>query len=321
MPKTPDTPQPSKNNKQSSILSAANIVIIGPRASGKTTYLAGLTAIAALKKDQLFKIDKVGVRLEPKIGDAASKKLADDAQNKLFSKDPLKRTDLQTKADIVTYKFRGAIEYKGGKDEFDIQATDFPGEGLEKIDARGSFQRLYIEEQMAEKKVRLLILLADWERKESGLSSSKALEDSQLASKLAELRLIIQDTDGFDAANFRCAVAINKCERGELWTNRLEPYKHIFKRYLPLSTNQIEGIFEDFKIPTSNLRFFAMSTFGVLGFRDDFRPNRDDFVVPHTGDKEAVLRDSSPEKWHPYGMLSPLYWLTTTTNLRLPDHV
>jgi hypothetical protein len=294
--------------------SASQIVILGPRATGKTTYLSGLTALAELKSDFLLNKDHIKVELEAVINNPNSKQLAEDAYNKLFSQAPFQRTD---KDKIITYRFRGEISYKKYIDEFIVSATDFPGEGLETINVLGSRQRKEIEERVSERNVRLLILLADWERTETGKTSSQALDDSQLASKLTELRQIIQSTNNENAKNFRFAIVMSKCERGELWTNRIDPLEDIFKRYLPSSTKVIQRIFNDFKIPQTNLEFFAMSTFGVLGV-NDFRPNRNDFIMV-SGDRDSVLRDTAPDRWHPYGMLSPIYWLTT--GRRLPPHV
>jgi hypothetical protein len=279
-------------NKSEPNISAPEIVIIGPRYSGKTTYLSGLTVLAELKGDFIQARDKVKVELEAAINSPESQELAQNAYNKIFSQSPFQRTPLV--APIQTYRFRGEISYKNYEDQFVLSATDFPGEGLEQIEEMGSKQRKYIEARVAEKNVRFLILLSEWEGLQSGKTSSQALDDSKLATKLTELRKIIQDTNSEDTKDFRFALVMNKCERGELWTNRLDPLTDIFKRYLPASTRTIYRIFNDFNIPETNLEFFAMSTFGVMGI-DDFRPNRNDFIT-HTGDTSSVLRDISKDR-------------------------
>ena len=65
------------------------------------------------------------------------------------------------------------------------------------------------------------------------------------------------------------------------------------------------------KIPAKNLRFHAISTFGVLG-RNDPRPNR--IVEWGTDGRNSVLREAN--RWQPYGIISPLYWLSTGKRMR-----
>lgn len=99
--------------------------------------------------------------------------------------------------------------------------------------------------------------------------------------------------------NLRLAVAMSKCERGEIWPGRLDPELDLFEVHLP-STRKILRQ----RIPKNNLQFYAISTFGVLE-RNNPRPNRAD----EEGSLRSVLR--SPVQWRPYGLISPLYWLST----------
>jgi hypothetical protein len=102
--------------------------------------------------------------------------------------------------------------------------------------------------------------------------------------------------------DFRVAVAMSKCERGELWAGRLEPEIDIFETYLPQTTAILR---DETKIPKKNLNFYAISTFGVLG-RNDPIPNRTNMLGKNT---QSVLRE--PPKWQPYNLIAPLYWLST----------
>jgi hypothetical protein len=102
-------------------------------------------------------------------------------------------------------------------------------------------------------------------------------------------------------ADLRLAIAMSKCERGELWPGRLDPEMDIFYEHLPSTTQTLRD-----GIPKKNLRFYALSTFGVLS-RNDPRPNRKD--EPYNS-KGSVLRNQNREQWRPYGMMSPLYWLS-----------
>jgi hypothetical protein len=70
------------------------------------------------------------------------------------------------------------------------------------------------------------------------------------------------------------------------------------------------------KIPRHRLKFFACSSFGIMSDRrEDFdpRPNR---YVPDDGspaEYSASIRD--PDKWQPFGIISPIYWLATGNTL------
>ncbi|HEY9706347.1 MAG TPA: hypothetical protein V6C58_28180, partial [Allocoleopsis sp.] len=65
-------------------------------------------------------------------------------------------------------------------------------------------------------------------------------------------------------------------------------------------------------ISAHNLKFFAISTFGVLD-RTDPRPNR---IILTNDDSAAVLRE--PNVWDPYNIIAPIYWLDTGKMIK-PD--
>jgi len=297
------------NSSSNATGSASRVVVIGPRASGKTTYLAGLTVLISKKKDFFLEKAKVDAFIEAGIEDGkeshAAQELKKRAKNIPFSKTSFLATN---KNDIQEYRFDGKIDYAGHSHKFALDSVDVPGEGLESIEEPGTWTRNYLEAQISqrEKPIVFLLLLGDWEPPHS---------DSELSDILASFRQVMRATANLeDAKKFRFAVVMNKCERGELWTRRLDPEKDIFRTYFKASKLCLHSIFDDFDIPLENLGFFAMSTFGVLGEKD-FRPNRDD--TRRDGQYVSVLRDEN--SWYPYGMLSPIYWLIT--GRRLPEYV
>lgn len=105
--------------------------------------------------------------------------------------------------------------------------------------------------------------------------------------------------------DLRLAVAMSKCERGEIWPGRLDPEADLFDVHLPKTKSVLE------KIPPKNLRFYAISTFGVLG-RNNPRPNR--IEEWGTDGRNSVLREAN--RWQPYNMISPLYWLSTGRSMK-----
>ena len=107
-------------------------------------------------------------------------------------------------------------------------------------------------------------------------------------------------------SNLRLVVALSKCERGEAWPARLEPEFDVFRRRFP----QTYQFLLTCKWPRHNLLFHALSTFGVMDPIQDPRPNRK--TAPGLSD---TLRQSDFQDWKPYGVISPLYWLSTGSTM------
>jgi len=96
---------------------------------------------------------------------------------------------------------------------------------------------------------------------------------------------------------------MSKCERGEIWPGRLDPEQDLFKIHLPKTQDLLRK-----KLTANNLKFFASSTFGVLGPHNP-RPNREDRILK--GEPASVLRDT--ENWKPYNLIEPLLWITQSS--------
>lgn len=265
-----------------------NIRVIGPRSSGKTTYLAGLAywpQNSGTASSQQFKIVPLNEDTE---------KLASKAENLIVQGSQLEPTTMTSIYDLTSYSFQ--IEVKPrfkSRQVFNLVAKDYPGEVFEGMDAmtRSPSQEDFMRECLDEDVEGCLVLLTDW--------------DAQ-ADKFYK-RLFTQFLKEMDrrdrTANLRLAVAISKCERGELWPGRLYPEIDVFKAYLPETLALLRA-----KVPQKNLQFFALSTFGVLS-RIDPRPNRIEMVGERSS--KAVLRATERDSWRPYGMIDPLYWLNT----------
>lgn len=306
------------SKKSLNVSSAPNIVVLGPRGSGKTTYLSGLTKVAEAKASEFLKSDKVEIaHFECEIGEEKSKELSQDADNIVFFGDSHMPTTLEKKDDggIKTYTFTGEISYEGIKDEFTMKLADTSGEIFEtETGVMDSEYRLNLKNRLEGKDIRLLILLADVLPE-----ASNPNPDDRLKYQIDELNLVLREVCSDDIKRkLRLAVVINKCERGELWTHRLDPVKDIFGNYLKSSKTKFQNMVKAIKRTGAevDIEFFAMSTFGVLK-KDDFRPNY--IYGSDDNDGKFVLRNTDLNEWHPYGVLSPIYWLTT--GRRLPHHV
>ena len=266
-----------------------NICIIGPRDSGKTTYLAGLAywpdKQRRSKKSSLFSVQA--------IGDA--KMLEEKAENIICQGESLPPTDVAGGIDDAPlYQFQIKTDrFLKKNQQVNLVVRDYPGEVFEELETGFSSQlnQDFIGESLMEDIEGCLILLSDW---------TKDSEYSRMLKKYIEL---MDSKSRFN--NLRLAVAMSKCERGELWSGRLEPEMDIFDVHLPKTKQIVRS-----NIQAKNLRFYALSTFGVLG-RNDPRPNRKD-IAGKSG-SNAVLRE--PMRWQPYNMISPLYWLSKGNNM------
>lgn len=265
-----------------------NICIIGPRASGKTTYLAALAY-----KNRLMKKSK-GFKIVPLNDD--SRKLAEKAENIICQGESLEPNiigqEIQNVDDLPYYSFNLEIKkfFFSQPESFQLNVRDYPGEIFERIADQTSSEPVYeefINECLMKDVVGCLILLTAWDK---GADSFY----SRVMSRFMELM------DFHDRANdLRLAVVMSKCERGELWPGRLDPETDLFGVHLRQTRDTLRE-----KITPENLRFYALSTFGVL-HRTNPKPNRRD-EAGKSG-KASVLRQA--DHWQPYNMIEPLYWL------------
>ncbi|MEZ2250028.1 hypothetical protein [Microcoleus sp.] len=271
-----------------------NICVIGPRDSGKTTYLAALAyKMRSSKNSKKFNIQPLG---------DDSKDIAEKAENIICqgaSFEPNKIGGM-TKGvdDLPQYSFNVEIHnsWFTKPDSFQLNVRDYPGEIFEKIADRDRSDPIceeFIEECLRKDVIGCLILLTAWDRAADALYN-------QVMNRFIDL---MDDRDR--TKDFRLAVAMSKSERGELWPGRLDPETDLFRLHLPNTTDTLRNS----RILSQNLvRFYAISTFGVLD-RNDPRPNRIDERGKYG--KASVLRHT--KSWKPYNLIEPLHWLSQTT--------
>jgi hypothetical protein len=283
----------------------AEIRIIGPRQSGKTTYLATLLCCPnGLTKKY------PGLKVIPTSNDAA--KLAELAKEIIPTKRKLAGTsydrgNLERQLEnLSSYDFKLKIPQINGLPQADIEVNirDFPGEFFHDIThPEGQLQiGSWIEDLLTA--TGWIVMMTDWQPG----------RDKQLYYPTFE-RLCEEIIDGEQVKpalkKLKIAVVMAKCERGELWTARKDPDLDLFRVRLPKTYNLLINTFSP-----ERLQFFACSSFGVLGdthWDFDPRPNR---YTPDDGsvsEYNAYLRN--PDQWYPYGLISPLYWLATNKRI------
>lgn len=262
-----------------------NICVIGPRGSGKTTYLAALAYLSDTSKKN-YQITGI-------TNDA--KKLKKQAEMIILQGASLPPTEIdgvriKSVFDLPLYSFKLEItgRWLQRKEEIDLVFRDYPGEIFNELASgiSGPLHQEFIDECFIKDVEGCLLLLERWDR-----------GGDLLYSQVMERFIDLMDDRG-RMADLRLAVAMSKCERGELWPGRLDPEIDMFGVHLPRTKSILRN-----RIERQNLRFYAISTFGVLE-RNDPRPNRADEL----GSQHSVLREGS--RWQPYGMISPLYWLS-----------
>jgi hypothetical protein len=269
-----------------------NIKIFGPRGSGKTTYLA---ALAYWNQNRTL-INKNSIFTIQPIGDEATE-LADKAADILLEGLDFEPSMYKEIDELPLYSF--LLEVKSGwqtPEQINLVVRDYPGEFFKEMGSastRYSYQE-YIDELLMDDVSGCLIMLTEWVRG----------QDKYYLRVLKEF--ITQMDNKGRLNNMKIAVCMSKCERGELWPGRLDPVLDIFDIHLRETKAFLQK-----NINSTNLEFFALSTFGVL-HRNDPRPNRVNNL--NTNRQSAVLRET--HRWHPYGMIAPLYWLSTGKKMR-----
>jgi GTPase SAR1 family protein len=271
-----------------------NICIIGPRGSGKTTYLAAL-AFHEKHRLQQNKHNQYTITAQ----NPESQELVEKAKNILVNGSQLERTEigrrLQTVDNLPFFQFtvEGKANLYAKNKKIEITARDYPGELFDRLSKsktisaidRGFWEDCFIN------KIGCLMMLSNWE---GGADSAY----ERMMKRFIEL---MEESSG--TQNYKLAIVMTKCERGELWTGRLEPEIDLFQLHLADTTKFLRE-----KFGKERLRFFAVSTFGTLRTEDP-RPNRKDSIGKH-GSVSSVLRQSvNKEDWKPYNLIEPLYWL------------
>ena len=273
-------------------MTSGNIVVIGPTEAGKTTYLAALS---------YFKEHKQGKKLftvNPQ--NPATRILAEKAENILKQAADLDRTvigqEIESVDDLPFYSFGITAKpyWYSSTETFQLTARDYPGEVFEAIASPSSRKPIhedFINECFTDV-MGCLIMLTGWEP-----------GTDNFYNRIMKQFLKLMDERG-RSRDLKLAIVMSKCERGEIWPGRLDPEIDLFGVHLRETTKTLRE-----KVIPQNLRFFALSTFGVLG-KDNPRPNREDRMK---GEEPAsVIRE--PDLWQPYNLIEPLYWLSKKQN-------
>jgi hypothetical protein len=110
----------------------------------------------------------------------------------------------------------------------------------------------------------------------------------------------------------RIALVLTKCEQPELWVNGHEPRLVAMARF-----PQVMKILQAWEQSgVGSVDCFTSSAFGLLGERYP-EPNMKRVRRDHQGIRESVLKN--PQRWKPFGLVAPIYWLCTGERHRKLD--
>jgi Double-GTPase 1 len=272
-------------------LASKEIRIIGPRASGKTTYLAALLRIPNELKKQFHGLQVTALT-------ECGEKLVNQATNIIEKGAKIAGTDIGNEPEfhfsivIPTSKRNSTIS-------LELVAKDYSGEIFEM--AAQSHHSSVLEPYFNDwfNAGGLMIMMTDWQTENDERVYAPAILKilSELADR-AKVKPVLKD--------FRIAIVMTKCERGEIWPCRNDPEEDLFRVRLPKTYALLK------KQTKTACRFFACSTFGVMSDKPGDRDPRPNRYIPSDGSSSefnAFLRDK--DAWKPYGLISPIYWLTT----------
>jgi len=276
--------------------SNAELRVIGDRASGKTTYMASLArwpnADPASPVQTVAAVNQEGEELVRKAQDILEQGLE------------LEPTRLDANAAEVndytlSITLKGQFSWRNPKArlnsqlvKLNISCKDYAGEFFADLLHQSGNSQLqsYLEDCLQATGMMFLI---------DGTAYRK---DSEYASGLDKFFIALDRTSLTDEQR-RIALVLTKCEQTELWVNRHKPTFIASRRF-----TQVYKKLENWQqMGAGVVDYFTASAFGMLGTRYQ-EPNAQRLSRGRNG-VTSVIKD--PKRWRPFGLVAPIYWLST----------
>jgi hypothetical protein len=272
--------------------------VIGARGSGKTAYVAALALWPNANPDS--PVQSVEAFTED------GQKLIDNARKILGTGLELEPTSVEQGLKVESYpnyairillkpQFSLSQVSKNGLSyslEMVVNCKDYPGEFFNDIVHKPGDRILndYLDDCITASGIVIL------------LDGSTYFKDGEYANSLSKFLLAL-DRHAAGGMPRRIALAISKCEQPELWVNRHDP-KLIAQARFKQVCRKLEG-WQSYG--NGEVEYFALSAFGTLGKQF---PEANAVRISRERDKTSShLKD--PDKWRPFGLVSPIYWLCT----------
>ncbi|NET60144.1 MAG: hypothetical protein F6K47_29570 [Symploca sp. SIO2E6] len=275
-----------------------DIRLIGPRKSGKTTYMAALARWP--NADPNSPIEAV----DP--FDTPSAELIDLAQDILEDGRELAGTDYAIDADeLATYTLLITLKpnlfnhprakLQGKSIRLQVSCREYSGElikDLRNINTSRVDLNSYLDDCAS---ANGLMLLLD--------GSAKA--DKEYAQAFKNLQQELNDrlsVSNQRRQDYRIAVVFAKCEQAGVWI-----YRQDAKKFIGLKFPATKGVLQQWRrLWGCQINYFFCSAFGTKG--EPPRPNVR-VLRRNRGGIDGVI--DKPNLWKPMGLVAPLYWLQT----------
>ena len=272
-----------------------NISIIGTRTCGKTTYLVALARFPHKNEYPGLRVTAINNDAKELVG-MADNIIAKGQATPPSSRDETRNYEFDIKIPQLTESIRLVVKDGGGElfNDLALERKDWPPDIAGIKDEKGNQVTPGFVDELC--KATGLIIMTDWIEE-----ADTKIYQPALQNLLLELNFL--ETANQNMPKKRIAVVMSKCERGEAWTGRLDPGEDLFRLRMPET-------YKELQLPQHlphRIEFFACSSFGVLADKD-LRPNR---LMGVDNDKREYARLMDRRNWRPYGLLSPIYWLTT----------
>ena len=271
-----------------------NIRVIGDRKGGKTVYMASLAYWPNANKNSPVKsVSSIGQK-------EAGQQLLKYAQDIL--EEGLQIPATQLNSDVNQVKDYGlSIELK---DQFrwsnlgkinlrlSVSCKDYSGEFFSDLLKKSNDQLLedYLNDCIRATGILLLV---------DGTAYPK---DEEYALSLEKFLNALSQPHS-EGKERRIACTLTKCELVQLWVRRHDP-KGLTKSLFPNMKKKLETW------QSKNLGvvdYFTVSSFGTLG-KNNTEPNTKIIKSEREGTTSVI---KEPRKWRPFGLVSPIYWLST----------
>jgi hypothetical protein len=268
-----------------------NIIGIGSRAAGLSTYLATL---AYHQKHQVKSKKVLSCQVTPINKD--TKQLSNDAENILKKQVMLEPTKLYHSFwHTPSYIFTITLEIKGlfwakNTEKVSFQIYDMPDNLLRDIrefSSSHSFTEYYDG---------LFSGIGGYFLPIGGTSHR---EDEVYAKSLEKFTT---DLTQRNPQGCRIAFTVTKCDLSELWVNRDDPRGMVQRRF-PKMYEILENWTQEDK---GKVEYFTTSSFGVFGKYCE--PNS---IIKSKSKMGTMAVIRNPKEWQPFGLIEPLYWLCT----------
>jgi hypothetical protein len=266
------------------------INLIGPRASGKLTYLAMLSC---WNKQQLTK-----PRISVDCVNSDAIELMEKAENIIFQGNQVEPTMVQDPDRYPVYQFDILIKNNIFKKvNLNVSARNIPGEIFESTNYFSSTSTI----ETIGREAGSYLLIIDASSYRGDVDYAKYLEN--YLSKLIQ----VNKSSALDQ-KIRIAFTLSKCDLPDIWLNRDNADKLVSRRF-PQTKQILDKWVANGAVEA---RYFVSSSFGCYGVN-----NREPNLLFVRRDKFgtfAVLKE--PASWRPYGLISPIYWLCTGESLK-----